>query len=107
MKINLNYEYKGKGFMGGKADLGPRWSLIAHQGDVVHCMTESGPSTDFCYHICLDDNYSTDCYVLKTIIHGKMNDDFDGYINARTVAESLIVKMKEKGELDLTHWRKC
>ncbi|WFG78653.1 hypothetical protein VIPECLOM01_00239 [Enterobacter phage vB_VIPECLOM01] len=53
--INLNATIKTKDHDGYKAIEveEPMWHLSSWQGDVVHCMTPEGPSTDFCWYIIL------------------------------------------------------
>lgn len=114
MKINLNRTVKGKDHDGYKTittnDL--MWYLSKTQGDVVECMTTEGPSDDFCWHITLTNFYTSEEYVLKNVVYGRIEhyedeeycDSF--YVNGRTRADRLIEQIKVKGVVDTDHWNK-
>lgn len=115
--INLNATIKTKDHDGYKATevQEPMWHLSSWQGDVVHCMTPDGPSTDFCWYIVLTNWFTGTEYVLKTSIHGHIRsetyEDEDGYSedvvwyeNGRTRADNLIEKMKKTGTVNLDNW---
>lgn len=114
--INLNATVKGKDHDGYKAITvhDKMWHLVACQGDVVPCMTPEGPSDDFCYYVRLINFFSNVEYQLNTPIMGHIrtetceyedgSEDICWYENARIRCQSLIEKMKEKGQLDLQHW---
>lgn len=116
MKLKLNAFIETKDHDGFKVvtEKTLMWHLTAHQGDVVHCMTPDGPSDDFCYHILLENWFTGSIYRLNTVIYGHIRsetyededctEDVTWYENARTRAESLIEKIKAKGEVDLDNW---
>lgn len=114
MKINIKATIDTKDHDGYKAQTVKEtmWMLKAEQGDFIECMTPEGPSDDNEYYIILTNWFTGSVYKLKTPIRGRIREesyeegDHVWYENSRTRAESLVEKMKAKGEVDLNLWEK-
>lgn len=116
--INLNATVNTRDHDGYKAQTVKEkmWSLYKVQGDVVPCMTQDGPSDDFCWNVYLVNFFTGEEYVLNTTIYGVMreetyedeetgySEDVVWYENGRTRTDSLIEKILEKGQVNLDNW---